>query len=178
MLQIVAKKRVIIMTSENFTKVRQFKMEDDLVPFGKFLGKVFLLVACGSAILKYSLEGQFIHKYPVKGRTLYVTVTNLGHIVYSNIKTNSVTCIDETGQIQWEYKHSKLMIPNSVDKDESNNLYVCGSKSNNIHILSPNGKLMKVIEDIPCPAFIKTLKDTDMCCLCCNWKTIKIYQIK
>lgn len=173
-----SKTRVIIMTSENFTKVRQFKMEDDLVPFGISLGKGFLIVACESAILKYSLEGQFIHKYPVEGRALYVTVTNLGHIVYSDMETNSVTCIDEKGQIQWEYKHSKLMIPYSVDKDESNNFYVCGSKSNNIHILSSNGKLIKIIEDIPCPAFIKTFKDIDMCCVCCNWKNIKVYQIK
>lgn len=105
-------------------------------------------------------------------------MTGQGHIVYSKMTTNSVTCMDETGQVQWEYKNPKLICPYSVDRDESDNLYVCGSQSNNIHILSSNGKLMKVIEVIPCPAFIKTFKDIDMCCVCCSWKNIKIYQMK
>lgn len=169
---------VIVMKSDSYTTVRQFRMQDNLKPYGVSSWNGFLFVACESAILKYSLEGQFIHKYPVESRTIYVTVTGQGHIVYSKMTTNSVTCMDETGQVQWEYKNPKLICPYSVDRDESDNLYVCGFQSNNIHILSSNGKLMKVIEDITCPAFIKTFKDVDMCCVCCNWKNIKIYQIK
>lgn len=98
MFQIVAKKRVITNVSWQART---------LPKWGRW----------PSAILKYSLEGHFIHNYPVEDKTIYVTVTNLGHIVYSNIETNSTTSIDEEGQIQWEYKHPKLMIPCNVDKE-------------------------------------------------------------
>lgn len=173
-----SKKCVIIMTSDNFNKVGEFKMKDDLMPFGLALRRGFLFVACRNVILKYSLEGLFIYKYNVETGTLYVTVTDVGHIVYSNGTTDTVTCINEIGQTQWEYKHTRLKSPHSVDRDELDNLFICGSSSDNIHILSSNGTLIKIIEDIPCPAFIKMFKGIDMCCVCCNWKNIKIYRIK
>lgn len=173
-----SKKCVIIMTSDDFNKISEFKMKDDLMPFGISLGRGFLFVACRNAILKYSLEGLFICKYHVETGTLYLTVTELGHIVYSNGTTDTVTCINETGQTQWEYKHTRLKSPHSVDRDELDNLFISGSGSDNIHILSSSGTLIRIIEDIPCPAFIKMFKDNDLCCVCCNWKNIKIYKIK
>lgn len=172
------RKCVIIMTSDNFNTVSEFKMQDDLSPFGISLRKSFLFVACKSAILIYSLEGLFIYKYNVETATHYVTVTDLGHIVYSNGATDIVTCISETGRSQWEYKHTRLKCPHSVDRDELDHLFVSGARSNNIHILSSSGTLIKIIEDIPSPAFMKMFKDIDMCCVCCNWKNIKIYKIK
>lgn len=173
------RKSVIVITSDSYTTVgqKEFKMVGDLVPFEISLGRGYLVVACESAILKYSLEGEFIHKYPVERRAIYVTVTELGHIVYSNGTTNTVTCINETGQTQWEYKHTRLKSPHSVDRDELDNLFVSGTGSDNVHILSPNGKLIKIIEDIPCPAFIKIFKGIDLCCVCSKWKNIKVYKI-
>lgn len=172
------KKSVTIMTSDRYNTVKEFKMLDDLVPYGMSLERRFLFVACDSAILKYTLEGGFIHKYLVESRTLYVTVTDFGHIVYTNRTTGIVTCINESGQIQWQYKNPKLVSPSGVDRDESDNLYVCGSDSNNIHILSSNGTLIKIIEDISCPAFVKLYKDIDMFCVCSSWKNIQMYKIK
>lgn len=157
---------MIVLSSDSYTTVREFKMQDNITPYEISSGIGFLFVACATAILKHSLEGRFIHKYPVTSRVLYVTVIGLGHIVNSNIETKTVTCMDELGQMQWEYKNPKLVSPYSLDKDESDNLYVCGSNRNNIHILFSNDKLINIIEDIPRPAFIKMFKGNDMCCVC------------
>lgn len=80
--------------------------------------------------------------------------------------------------MQWVYENQKLVSPLSVDKNDIDNLFVSGSGSNNIYILSFNGKLVKIIEDIPCPAFIKMLEETSMCCVGSRWENIKIYEIK
>lgn len=170
-------KSVIIITTDRTVGPKEFKMVGDLVPFEISIGRDFLVVACESAILKYSLGGEFIHKYPVKRRTIYVRVTEVGHIVYSNGATDTVTCINKTGQTQWEYKHHRLKNPHSVDRDELDNLFVSGTGSDNVHILSPNGTLFKIIEDIPCPSFIKIFKGIDLCCVCSEWKNIKVYKI-
>lgn len=158
-----SKKSVTIMTSDCFNTVGEFKMRDYLAPFRISTGKGFLFVACDSAILKYSLEGEYIQKYHAELRSRYITVTEDEQIVYCNTTKDSVTCIKKTGQIQWEYKHSRLKSPHSVDRDELDNLFVSGTDSNNIHILSSNGTLIKIIEDIQRPAFLKLCKDIDMC---------------
>lgn len=77
-------------TSNYHDKRELYQSEtDDLVPFCISVRGGFLLVACESAILKYSLEGHFIHKYPVEGRTMYVTVTNLNICGSKSNKSNT-----------------------------------------------------------------------------------------
>lgn len=55
-----SKKSVIIMISDCFNMVGEFKMWEDLAFFGIFIGKGFFFVVCDSVILKYFLEGEFI----------------------------------------------------------------------------------------------------------------------
>lgn len=169
---------VLVMSMDTSTKVREFRMQDGLVPYGISRWKECLYIACVNAIMKYSLEGQFIQRYPVEPRTCYINVTNTGHIVYiSKNTTDTVNCIDESGNVKWKYNNPKLRKPYNVEKDKFDNLYVCGSDSNNIHILSFNGSLIRIIEDIPCPAFVKLLEDFNMYCVCSSFKHIKVYEI-
>lgn len=169
---------VIVMSSNDFTTVREFIMQDNLVPYGISIWENFVFVACQIAILKYDLQGKLVFRYPVEKSSLYVTVTHRGHIAHSNVKTDTVTCIDEKGVPLWKYVSPKLSGPCSVDRDALDNLYVGGSKSNNVHILSSFGSLIRVLECIPCPAFMKVSERGDMCCVCSSWKNIRVYEIK
>lgn len=171
-------KSVIVMSSNDFTTVREFIMQDNLVPYGISIWENFVFVACQIAILKYDLQGKLVYRYPVEKSSLYMTVTHRGHIVHSNVKTDTVTCIDEKGVLLWKYVSPKLSGPCSVDRDALDNLYVGGSKSNNIHILSSFGSLIRVLECIPCPAFMKVSERGDMCYVCSSWKNIRVYEIK
>lgn len=169
---------VIVMSSNDFTTVREFIMQDNLVPYGISIWENFVFVACQIAILKYDLQGELVYRYPVEKSSLYVAVTRRGHIVHSNVKTDTVTCIDEKGVPLWKYVSPKLSGPCSVDRDALDNLYVGGSKSNNVHILSSFGSLIRVLECIPCPAYMKVSERGDMCCVCSSWKNIRVYEIK
>lgn len=173
-----SKSNVMVMSSDTFNMVREIKILTGFRPYGLAKWNDFIFVACESAILKYSLDGQLIRKYSVEDETIYVTVTGLGHIVFSNAIKDTVTCINEAGRIQWVYKSSLLKNPQSVDRDEFDNLYVSGSGSNNILILSSDGELINYFELIPCPYFIKIWKDIGMCCVCSKKRKIKVFEIK
>lgn len=92
-----SKKCVIIMISDNFNKVGEFKMKDDLMFFGLVLRRGFFFVVCRNVILKYFLEGLFIYKYNVEIGIFYVIVIDVGYIVYSNGIIDIVICINEIG---------------------------------------------------------------------------------
>lgn len=173
-----SKINVIVMSSDTFNMVREIKILTGFRPYGLSIWNDFIFVACENAILKYSLDGPLIRKYSVEAETLYVTVTGLGHIVFSNATKDTVTCINEAGRIQWVYKSSLLKNPQSVDRDEFDNLYVSCSGSNNILILSSSGELINFFENIPCPYFMKMWKDIGMCCVCSKKRKIKVFEIK
>ncbi|XP_061177597.1 E3 ubiquitin-protein ligase TRIM45-like [Saccostrea echinata] len=171
-------KRVIVISNDTFIKLREFSVHPKFYPFGIAIWGKFLLVASETAILKYDMQGNLIHSYPVEDRVLYVVVVDNGHIVYSNEYTHNVSTMDDQGTALWTYSSPKLRTPYSVDKDEMNNIYVAGTDSNNVHILSSSGSLIRIVENIPRPAFMKVKEGSNICCVCSNWKNIRVYEIK
>lgn len=72
----------------------------------------------------------------------YVT-SNENSIYHSNWPDNSVVCYDFSGQVQWRYCDSLLEKPYGITIDSSSNIYVAGSKSNNVVMISKDGKQTK-----------------------------------
>ncbi|XP_062585210.1 E3 ubiquitin-protein ligase TRIM45-like [Saccostrea cucullata] len=171
-------KCVIVISNDTFTKMREFSVHPNFNPFGIAILGIFLFVACETAILKYDMQGNLIHSYPVENRVLYVLVMESGHIVYSNVDTHNVTAMDDQGTSLWTYSNPKLRTPYSVDKDEMNHIYVAGTYSDNIHILSCSGRLIRIVENIPKPAFMKVKEASNMCCVSSHFTRIIVYEIK
>lgn len=62
-------------------------------------------------------------------------------IFYSNVNENSVTCIDFQGNIQWVFiEPSVLHYPCGISVDRYGNVFVVGGDTNNVVVISPNGK--------------------------------------
>ncbi|CAC5410186.1 unnamed protein product [Mytilus coruscus] len=72
----------------------------------------------------------------------YVT-SNENNIFHSNCYDNSVVCYDYNGQVQWKYANSMLRKPYGITLDNNTNIYVAGSESNNIVVISKDGKQAK-----------------------------------
>ncbi|VDH98157.1 Hypothetical predicted protein [Mytilus galloprovincialis] len=72
----------------------------------------------------------------------YVT-SNENFIFHSNCYDHSVVCYDFNGQVQWIYSDSLLRKPCGITLDSHSNIYVVGFDSNNIVVISPNGKQAK-----------------------------------
>lgn len=168
---------VCVISSDKFYLLRKIPIDDNFNPYGICLWKEFLFVACQTAILKYNIHGRFIHEYPVDFNTLFVTVTSSGNIVFTNSKLNCVASMNASGNQLWKYMNTKLRLPHSVDKDGMDNLYVASTDTNSIHILSCDGSLIRIIEDIPKPIFMKVQESNRTCCVCSKFGRIQVYEM-
>ena len=62
-------------------------------------------------------------------------------LYYTNYFTHTVTCCDLHSTTQWEFKDkSVLQGPLCISVDSDENVYVVGCLSNNVVIISPDGK--------------------------------------
>ncbi|VDI49321.1 Hypothetical predicted protein [Mytilus galloprovincialis] len=70
--------------------------------------------------------------------------SNANCIFHTNWRDDSVVCYDFSGQVQWKYIDSSLLRkPYGVTLDTNSNIYVAGSDSNNVVVISPDGKQAK-----------------------------------
>lgn len=72
----------------------------------------------------------------------YVT-SNENSIYHSNCHDDSVVCYDYNGQVKWKYTDSMLRKPYGITLDSNSNIYVAGFYSNNIVVISKDGKQTK-----------------------------------
>ena len=72
----------------------------------------------------------------------YITSDN-NYIYHSNYKTNSVVCYDFNGDQKWCYSNDLLKNPTGITVDSNSNIYVTGYMSNNVVVISPDGKRAK-----------------------------------
>jgi DNA-binding beta-propeller fold protein YncE len=92
----------------------------------------------------------------------YITSDN-NYTYHSNTHTNSVVCYDFNGVKKWCYRNDLLKEPKGITVDSNSNIYVAGSKSNNVVVISPDGKRAKqsdrllVLDDIILPVVSVTI---------------------
>lgn len=171
------KNYVVVISRETFTYLGTIPISKNFIPYGICLWNEFLFVACQTAILKYNIDGRFVREYPVDFNTLYVMVTSPGEIVYTNSKLNFVASVNQRGKQLWKYRHAKLRSPHGIDKDEMDNLYVGSTGMNSVHILSCGGSLIRIVEDVPKPVYIRVQTSSRTCFVCSNFRKIKVYKM-
>ncbi|CAC5368069.1 unnamed protein product [Mytilus coruscus] len=78
-------------------------------------------------------------------RNSYVTMFNK-NIIYTNADLNTVTCYDFQGEKQWEFKDGRVLeSPSGISVDKDGNVYVVGTLSNSVVVISNDGKLHRKI---------------------------------
>lgn len=77
---------------------------------------------------------------------LYLTASSdSGYIYVSDVYTNKVTCLSSTGEVIFTYSDPELRWPKGVYVDSADNTIVCGDYSNNLHVISANGKKHRIL---------------------------------
>jgi DNA-binding beta-propeller fold protein YncE len=62
-------------------------------------------------------------------------------LYYTNYNTHAVTCCDLHGTTQWKFKDIRVLQgPRGISVDNDGNVYVVGSNSNNVVVISPDGQ--------------------------------------
>ncbi|XP_022333201.2 uncharacterized protein LOC111130422 [Crassostrea virginica] len=85
-----------------------------------------------------------------------------GNVISSCYAEHKVTCRkgDQVGKVLFTYTHKKLKSPCGLSVNRNGNIFVNGYNSNNIHILSKEGRLLWILEEIKRPTWVKFHDDT------------------
>lgn len=105
-----------------------------------------------------------------------IAVDNDGCIVYGNFNNSTIIKEDINHEVIFTYKHKKLVKTCGVAFDNHGFIFVNGRQSNNIHILSADGNLLKII-DINEPQCIKFEKNSQRMFVVNSKGIVKIFQI-
>lgn len=167
---------VEVLSSTDFHKLRSIPLQDKVSSITCVKGTVY--VSCGSRIIKLDKTGQILRKYELNENTKRRIIgTTSGLIVYSECKLGTVSAMTEEDVFAWTYQRGNLIHPSDLDADLNDNIYVAGRYSNNIHVLSISGELIRLIENIHSPMFCK-INSEGVFCVCSEKKHINVYKIR
>lgn len=141
--------RILRFSSDNFQALDPLQLDTGKSCTGlAIIGDVLFVVSDDRIVLKMNKNGQGSSEmiYETQSRDLrFLTAIADGMLVCSNFTDHSVIALDDLDNEIWTYKHNELKGSYGLDKDPQNNIYVAGMKSNNIHILSGEGSLLRII---------------------------------
>jgi len=110
----------------------------------------------------------------------YITSDN-NYIYHSNHKTNSVICYDFKGVKKWCHRNDLLKEPRGITVDFKSNIYVIGYQSNNVVVISPDGKRVKqllgISDGIKHPRAICYDKDRNHLLVVNNKVSANLYEV-
>ena len=95
----------------------------------------------------------------------YITGNSSGEMIFvSDWVTHTVTCMTVTGHVVYTYKDESMRKPRGLLCDSENNILVCGEWSNNVQVLTADGKrhctLLTERDGLKYPEFI-AYRDSD-----------------
>ncbi|XP_022334009.1 uncharacterized protein LOC111130990 [Crassostrea virginica] len=90
-----------------------------------------------------------------------VALDDEDNVIYSSYNKNTVRKQDKAENVLFSYTHEKLKRPYGLDVNRNGEIFVGGHKSNNIHILSRSGELLRILEEIQNPTWVKFQNETN-----------------
>lgn len=97
--------------------------------------------------------------------------TDTNRLLLSDLTTHYLYCCNLDGSVRWKFSNDNMKIPTGVTTDNNGNVYVVCNESNNVVIVSPDGKHCKELlterDGLQKPTVIFYNKSND-CLLVCN----------
>ncbi|XP_048741625.1 E3 ubiquitin-protein ligase Midline-1-like [Ostrea edulis] len=168
-------KIIAVVSSQTFEIIREVPVPKRC--FGLDIKDDFLYIACCDSIEKMDNRGKVVYSYQVPEQVECVIVTNQGDIVYSVWSKDIVSAINKDGENIWTYTGPNLKFPFGLERDSKDNIYIAGKESGNIHVLSSEGALVRILENMKKPWFVAISPDDSTCCVCSDNKVMTIYRI-
>ena len=113
-------------------------------------GKIFITCFSFSQddaeVRVYDVSGNLIKRLGsgVFSRPHALVVNKAGNKIFvSDFGNHSVTCMSTDGNVDFQYTYNNLKSPRKLYLDAENNLIVCGRESDNVCVISSDGKTNK-----------------------------------
>ncbi|KAK3083192.1 hypothetical protein FSP39_016446 [Pinctada imbricata] len=136
-------------------------------------------VGCNKNIAVYDSNHRKVRDISVDNNVDYMAVRDDTSMCYTVFGGRKLYCITMDGTPVFTYSHDKLQYTRGVTVDHAGYIYVCGYWSNNVHQLSHDGKLQRIIFDNlpPWPRCVSFNKHGDKAVIGCDGKVLS-YDIK
>ncbi|XP_061182517.1 uncharacterized protein LOC133190848 [Saccostrea echinata] len=99
----------------------------------------------GSLVSFFNVKGARLKTIIMSGMIQSLYISKSHRKMYLNIRSEYVLCTDMRGNREYKYKHDDLQEIGGVSADNRSLAYACGSKSNNVHQIGPDGRLVRII---------------------------------
>lgn len=109
-------------------------------------------------------------------KTYDVAIDNENNVICSSYTQHIVKKLDLRGNVLFTYRHKELQTPYGLTVDIKGNIFVNGYTSNNIHILSKDGKLLRIVEGVTDPKCIELQNNTNTFFVSNGTGNIKIFE--
>ncbi|XP_061190729.1 E3 ubiquitin-protein ligase TRIM45-like, partial [Saccostrea echinata] len=169
-------KSIKVFSSSDYSEKRSIKLNIDV--YGITCRNGVFYLACGDKIIKIDSSGERLKEYKTGKRVVHLLGLNRVNLIYSNKEKHTVTAINEEGDALWEYKASNLKLPYGLERDSDDNIFVAGTESENIHILSYTGEAIRIFDCVQKPIFLAINKQMQVYYVCSEYKKIKVYELK
>ncbi|XP_052087917.1 E3 ubiquitin-protein ligase TRIM71-like [Mytilus californianus] len=126
----------------DMTLLRQIAIDDGC--WGVSVYGEELVIGFDNKVEIFDFGGRSEHVIPCLGSDYYVTIDNLGRF-YHKHHGNTLHCRHVSGKFAFSYYNAELVNLTGITIDNDGNIYVAGFHSNNVHQLTPDGTLTRII---------------------------------
>lgn len=151
-LTLPEQKEIKMIDYNNFAEIKTFHTKFPVRGITNVNGKFYTI---GAKLLSiFNSDFELIDEDAVDDGSDDIASDKSGNIIYTCFETNTVTKRNKENKIMFVYKHTALKAPFGIAVDPVGNIYVCGHDSNNIHVISETGLIMRILHGFTRPQFI------------------------
>ena len=161
---------------DDLSEIKVFLINSPVTGITNINGK--FLVIGQSQLSMLNSDFELLERTDVDDESDDITTDLHGNTIYSCFGNGTVTKKDRKNKIQFVYQHPTLSGPYGLAVDPRGNIYVCGRYSNNIHVISGDGKLLKILDGFPRPQFIAFQCNSFRFFVVQNQSCVKICELK
>lgn len=139
-----------------------------------------IVLRTGEGYSFLTCNGKVVKKIKIVGTKMpYVTCAE-NRIYFAKWEKNEIHCYDFSGKQMWIYKNeSNIISPNGVSADKDGNVFVTGSKSNNVVVISSDGsKCKEILSNQKFPVAIDLDKDNRRLLVCSSNSSAVLYSLQ
>lgn len=105
-----------------------------------FIDELLYVLIDNKNIEVMKLTNEKIKSFPCHKSSNRSITTNEDRLFLTGCRTDSVFCCDLNGTFMWEFKNKKMKLPDGLTTDGNGNTYVTGYHTDNVVVISPDGK--------------------------------------
>lgn len=107
-----------------------------------------------------------------------ITVSASGNIYVSDNDTDTVTCLDPSGSIVYSYTDPDLQSPGGLCIDDRGHIIVCGYGSNNLQVLTPEGRKLRTLLTSKTPMSLAYRHNDDTLVVGCDDNNVLAFELR